>query len=316
MKPTVSVIIPVYNAANYLRRCLDSALGQTLKDIEVICVDDGSTDGSSAILAEYARADSRVRVIRQDNAGQGAARNRALELAQGEYAYFMDADDELAETDALGFLVGEMSANLLDLLFFDAETRYGAGCETSAINSASYARRREYHDVADGPGLFVAMSRYGEFSVSPCLFMASREFLRKRGIRFPVGARYEDNPFTLAAILAAKRVAHRRRRLYIRNVHGGSTMTQPLTARDVEGYAQCRDFAEKQAARHDLPAAAWRELHWLAIHYKWQVRRISAKLGVPFSEGYPLAERLINGIRCLREHGLGYTLWRLAGRIK
>ena len=312
----LSIIIPVYNAAKYLRPCLDSVLGQTLKDIEIICIDDGSTDESATILEEYACADSRVRVIRQDNAGQGAARNMGLELACGEYVYFLDADDELVDTNALGFLVAEMLANRLDLLFFDAETRYDIGCETSMINSSSYARRREYHDVTDGPGLFVAMSRHGEFSVSPCLFIASREFLLKRGCRFPVGVRYEDNPFTLSAILAAKRVAHRRRRLYIRNVHGGSTMTQPLTVRDIEGYARCRDFAEEQAARRDLPAAARRELRWLAVHYKWQVRRISAKLGVPFPERYPLGERLINGIRCLREHGLGYTLRRLTRRIK
>lgn len=312
----VSVIIPVYNSERYLHVCLDSVLGQTLKDIEVVCIDDGSTDGSAALLAEYASRDTRIRVLTQVNAGQGAARNRGLELAQGEYVYFLDADDELAETDALGFLVEKMTVNRLDLLFFDAETRYDIGCKTSAINAASYARRREYYDVTDGPGLFVAMSRHGEFSVSPCLFIASREFLFKREIRFPVGVRYEDNPFTLSAILAAERVAHRRRRLYIRNVHVGSTMTQPLTVRDIEGYARCRDFADKQAARRDLSAAARRELRWLAVHYKWQVRRISAKLGVPFSEGYPLDERLINGIRCLREHGLGYTLRRLTRRIK
>lgn len=312
----LSIIIPVYNAAKYLRPCLDSVLAQTLKDVEIICIDDGSTDGSAALLAEYASRDTRIRVLTQANAGQGAARNRGLEFAHGEFVYFLDADDELAEIEALGFLVGEMSANRLDLLFFDAETRHDAGCVTSAINSASYVRRREYHDVTDGPGLFVAMSRHGEFSVSPCLFMSSREFLLKRGIRFPVGVRYEDNPFTLSAVLAAKRVAHRRRRLYIRNVHGGSTMTRPLTVRDIEGYARCREFAEKQAARRDLPAAARRELRWLAVHYKWQVRKISAKMGVPFSGGYPLGERLINGIRCLREHGLGYTLRRLAERIK
>ena len=89
----VSVIIPVYNAASYLPRCLDSVLGQTLKDIEVICVDDGSTDGSAAILADYAAKDSRVKVITQRNVGAGAARNVGIRAATGEYVGFVDSDD-------------------------------------------------------------------------------------------------------------------------------------------------------------------------------------------------------------------------------
>ena len=91
--PSVSVIIPVYNVAKYLRQCLDSLVGQTLRDIEIICVDDGSTDGSGAILDEYAAKDARVRVIRQENAGAGAARNTGLDAARGEYLFFCDPDD-------------------------------------------------------------------------------------------------------------------------------------------------------------------------------------------------------------------------------
>jgi glycosyltransferase involved in cell wall biosynthesis len=81
--PKVSVIIPVYNVEAYLRECLDSVLNQALLDIEIICVDDGSTDGSAAILAEYTARDSRVRIVTQKNAGAGAARNTGLSLAKG-----------------------------------------------------------------------------------------------------------------------------------------------------------------------------------------------------------------------------------------
>ena len=91
--PKVSVIIPGYNVEAYLRECLDSVLNQTLRDIEIICVDDGSTDGSAAILAEYAARDSRVRIVTQQNAGAGAARNAGLALAKGEWLSFLDADD-------------------------------------------------------------------------------------------------------------------------------------------------------------------------------------------------------------------------------
>lgn len=89
----VSVIIPVYNAEDFLRPCLDSILGQTLQEIEVICVDDGSTDSSWSILESYEQADARVRIFRQENAGAGAARNTGLAYAAGEYLSFLDSDD-------------------------------------------------------------------------------------------------------------------------------------------------------------------------------------------------------------------------------
>ncbi|MCD7820977.1 MAG: glycosyltransferase, partial [Clostridiales bacterium] len=92
-QPVVSVIIPVYNVEKYLRQSLDCILGQTLTDIEVICVDDGSTDQSSAILEEYAQKDTRMKVLRQENRGAGAARNLGFSHAVGTYAYFFDADD-------------------------------------------------------------------------------------------------------------------------------------------------------------------------------------------------------------------------------
>ncbi len=92
-RPKVSVIIPVYNVEKYLRECLDSVLGQTLRDIEVICVDDGSTDSSLDILREYRAADNRVSIYTQKNRGAGAARNTGMQYATGEYLFFMDSDD-------------------------------------------------------------------------------------------------------------------------------------------------------------------------------------------------------------------------------
>lgn len=89
----VSVVLPVYNVGDYLRQCLDSILGQSLREIEVICVDDGSTDHTPRILDEYAAADRRMRVIHQVNAGAGAARNVGLDVARGEYLFFCDPDD-------------------------------------------------------------------------------------------------------------------------------------------------------------------------------------------------------------------------------
>jgi len=89
----VSFIIPVYNVEHYLRQCLDSVVHQTLQEIEIICVDDGSTDGSAAILDEYATKDPRIHIIRQRNQYAGVARNHGMKHAIGEYLYFMDSDD-------------------------------------------------------------------------------------------------------------------------------------------------------------------------------------------------------------------------------
>lgn len=95
----LSVIVPVYNAAKWLPRCLDSICGQTYPQLEIICVNDGSTDDSAKILEEYAAKDSRIKVIHQENAGVSVARNAGLDAAMGEYVTFVDADDWL-ETDA------------------------------------------------------------------------------------------------------------------------------------------------------------------------------------------------------------------------
>lgn len=92
-KPKVSIIIPIYNTEKNLGLCLTSVLNQTLREIEVICVDDGSTDGSPAILEDYARRDRRIIVIRQENSGVASARNRGLERVSGPYVGFVDSDD-------------------------------------------------------------------------------------------------------------------------------------------------------------------------------------------------------------------------------
>ena len=88
-----SIVIPVYNVAPYLRECLDSLLAQTCADWEAVCVDDGSTDSSGAILDEYAANDSRFVVVHQENRGVSAARNKGLDIAKGEWLVFLDGDD-------------------------------------------------------------------------------------------------------------------------------------------------------------------------------------------------------------------------------
>ncbi len=91
--PLISVIIPIYNVEKYLQRCLDSVLVQTLSNIEIICVNDGATDNSASILCEFAKKDSRIKIINQENQGLSVARNNGFAVALGTYIYFLDSDD-------------------------------------------------------------------------------------------------------------------------------------------------------------------------------------------------------------------------------
>lgn len=118
--PKVSVIIPVYNVQDYLPQCLDSICGQTLRDIEIICIDDGSSDGSLGILKQYAEKDSRIRVLTQGNKGAGAARNYGLRTARGEYLSFLDSDD-FFELDMLEQAYQEIERYQADFVVFESD---------------------------------------------------------------------------------------------------------------------------------------------------------------------------------------------------
>lgn len=113
----ISIIIPVYNAEKYLKQCLDSVANQTLDDIEIICVDDGSTDSSSNILDEYSKKDKRFKVISQNNSGPGESRNTGLEHAKGNFIFFLDADDWL-DLNTLERLYSNAISNNSEIVFF------------------------------------------------------------------------------------------------------------------------------------------------------------------------------------------------------
>lgn len=116
--PKISIIAPVYNMSKYLQQCLDSVLSQSLKDIEIICINDGSTDNSLEILNCYAKKDSRIIVMNKKNEGQGVARNEALKVAKGEYILFLDPDDWL-EGDALEKMYTKITNDDGDILVFN-----------------------------------------------------------------------------------------------------------------------------------------------------------------------------------------------------
>ena len=114
----VSIIVPVYNVEEYLPQCLDSLVNQTLQDIEIICINDGSTDSSGKILDNYAQKDNRIKVITKENEGQGVARNLAMDHANGEYIMFCDPDDWF-ELSACEDAYNQISKNDNDIVFFN-----------------------------------------------------------------------------------------------------------------------------------------------------------------------------------------------------
>lgn len=121
----ISVIIPVYNTELYLKECLDSVINQTLKEIEIICINDGSTDNSSEILKEYQGKDNRVVVINQENKGLSEARNSGLKIAKGEYILFLDSDDFYYKNSSLEEVYNRIKSDKSDVLFFDISIKYG-----------------------------------------------------------------------------------------------------------------------------------------------------------------------------------------------
>ncbi len=194
----VSVVIPVYNAGQYLGECLDSVLGQTLRDIEVICVDDGSTDASPGILAEFAARDGRVRVIRQENAGSGVARNTALDAAAGDAVVFIDPDDYYPSRDVLERLVAALSESGCDMAA--GRMRRVPEDDPRAVKfNAGYECTKAFpHDG------IVTLEEYQSPFRYTC-YIYSRSFLNANGIRFPTWRRFQDPPFLARCLIAARR---------------------------------------------------------------------------------------------------------------
>lgn len=200
----VSVIIPCYNTEKYIRECLDSVLMQTLQEIEIICVDDGSTDGTFAILKEYEKKSQKICVRKQENQGSGIARNRGIKLATGEYLAFMDADDFYPSQDTLETMY-------LTAKRKEAEICGGSGC---AFRNGVYTYtgfRRGFTFSEDG---WIDKKDYPIIN-GYWRFIYKHEFIRRNEIYFPDYIRCQDPPFFLRAIACAGRLFCMREVTYV-----------------------------------------------------------------------------------------------------
>ncbi len=243
--PSVSVIIPVYNVESYLGECLDSVLRQTLRDIEIICVDDGSTDGSPKILSEYAARDSRIKIITQPNAGLGAARNSGMDVATGKYLYFLDSDDWIID-NALETCFGICERDDLDQVVFGCEVQATADA-SHGVDEAVVRLKGAYYRidetmcgrVAEGTSLLSELlSRRRFFASVPLRFMR-RDAIRASSLRFPEKLIHEDEYFTPLSLILSRRAEIVGEKLYCRRLRQDSIETSV----SLDGKTEARHLA-------------------------------------------------------------------------
>lgn len=190
----LSIIIPIYNCSKSIETCIVGALSQFINNCEIICVDDGSTDNSAEIVEDFARKDSRIQLIRQNNQGPGAARNVGIKEAKGEYIAFMDADDYYPSKDVLSRLYATAKANNALICGGSLMTRDGDIITKTFSDCLS-------GNVFEKDG-WIDFSDY-QYDYAFYRFIYRREFLIKNDLRFPNYRRYQDPPFMLQAFAKA-----------------------------------------------------------------------------------------------------------------
>lgn len=362
--PAVSVIIPLYNVEAYVGQCLDSVVNQTLKSVEIICVDDGSQDRSAEIAEEYRKKYPNVKLIRKENGGLSSARNAGLDAAQGRYVYFLDSDDYI-EPETLEELCARADQDELDIVYFNTYLFF----ENDQIREKNqnyvdyYTRKGSYRKVLSGQAMFAAMRKNREFLPSVCLQMFRRELIEDHGLRFYNGIIHEDNLFSFQCMILARRADYCKKSYYHRRMHGDSIMTVGKSIRNVEGYLVCYEemltflhgkqidpeaapmisdylyfsiyrnacniyrILDEESRKAALTHGGFVAEHLLdlvgrnvkyendiellrkRIRYLESNAQKAAASGVKRSVMHPF-RKIRGGIRCVADHGLGYTIKR------
>ena len=202
-KPLVSVIIPVYNVEDYIRPCLDSVLAQTLQDIEVICVDDGSTDGSAAILHEYEAKDPRVIVVEQQNGSAGKARNTGLEKATGETLSFLDSDD-FFELDMLEKAYKKLKETNAQFVAFDSDLYLN---DEKIFKTAKHIDKDALPPYEPFHRRSMTNNPFRVFIGWAWDKLYDTEFVRQNQLTFQVQRTTNDMAFVFSAVVIAERIA-------------------------------------------------------------------------------------------------------------
>ena len=207
-RPKISVIMPIYNQEKYLEKAILSCENQTLKDIEIICVNDGSTDNSYRILTDYAKKDKRIKIINQSNQGTGRARNNGLKIAIGEYVAFLDPDDYI-EPNAFEGLYNKAKKQNLDMLVFNFKklneqgeviTNYNLGNKFLSVYGVNSEKSFKWQDIK--PDVFT-----GTYPASWNKIYRN-DFVKNSKLHFLNSTLGEDNVFVYGAILNADKIGY------------------------------------------------------------------------------------------------------------
>ena len=240
--PLISVIVPVYNVEKYLRKCLDSICGQTYRNLEILCVNDGSTDGSAAILEEYAARDARIKVFTQPNGGLSAARNTGLEHATGEWVTGVDSDDYL-EPDAYEYALSHASSED-DIIMFEVKEEQ----ESPNVQLRFYHYR---NTITQKPTRQLILNT----DVVIWNKLWRKSLIDRYNVRFPEGLLYEDAYFWFVIAPYARQIRHLPEEKYHYVLRQSSIMGQAFQG-NTRSYDQIL-ITEKILAfyrQHPLPA--------------------------------------------------------------
>ncbi len=235
-KPDVSVVVPVYNVELYLKQCLDSLVNQTLKNIEIVCVNDGSADNSLSIIEQYAQQDDRITVVSRKNGGLSAARNSGAAAARGKYLYFLDSDDFIVP-NALERMFTISEKEKLDILYFGVQNycENNAGATDNIIDEY-YDRRQFYPCAVSGEKLFEKFIAENMFVCCVPFQFFNADFFKKCSINFKEGILHEDELFSPQIILKAERAMVIEDKLYMRRIREESITTAEATYKNFIGY--------------------------------------------------------------------------------
>ena len=236
----VSVILPIYNVAPYLDETFQSIIDQSLPDIEIIAVNDGSTDNSEEIIRKWQQQDSRIVLYSQENRGQSAARNLALKHATGQYIYMMDSDDKLKDSDALQTCYDYAERNKADFIFFDGESFSEEG--VSRISRNTKRTHLVDEDKAyDGEYLLNLTLDTLTHNCVVWLLFIRKDYLDKIGLRFYEGIIHEYELYTTILALNSNHIFCLKRNLVGHRIRQASTMTTNFSKRNMNCYLTVAD---------------------------------------------------------------------------
>ncbi len=229
--PKVSIIIPVFNPGNLLVKCLDSVKNQSMEEIEIICIDDGSTDNSLEVLERYEKFDSRFKIFHQENLGAGFARNRGIDYSNGEFILFVDSDDFIEENTCE--ILYNLAKNLYcDLILFDAVCHMEDNRNLNIIHF-SKNNPNDFNYFSFDYNYTKDKVFYGDYGVIWTKFYKS-SFLKENNIMFPNHKIYNDVEFHVKTLTLAKNIGYSPNCFYHYNSIGQSSLqTSHINTRNV-----------------------------------------------------------------------------------